>query len=480
MSDLPDLRPTEVHVEPMTLDRFASLVREEAVTELATTQRRVRELLAGRTVWNVNSTAAGGGVAEMLQRLVAYGRGAGVDVRWLVLAGEGEFFRLTKRLHNRLHGSEGDGGGLGDAEREHYEKVLRRNAQELIGLIEPGDVVVLHDPQTAGLAAACREAGATTIWRSHIGTDVEGDEVREAWDFLRPYVEPAHAFVFTRQQYAPAWLDGRVHIIPPSIDPFSVKNEVLDPAVVHATVAHIGVVAGGNRHHRAVFERRDGTPGRVDRCADVVRAGPAPDLDVPMVLQVSRWDRLKDMQGVMQGFADQVVAEVDAHLVLVGPSVAGVSDDPEGAEVFLECLAAWQGLPLAARERIQLVTLPMDDVEENAAMVNALQRHAAVVVQKSLQEGFGLTVAEAMYKRRAVVASAIGGIQDQIDDGESGRLVADPSDLETFGRVLAELLRDDAERHRLGEAAHQRAVDRLLGNRHLLQFAELLEKLVEA
>ena len=159
-------------------------------------------------------------------------------------------------------------------------------------------------------------------------------------------------------------------------------------------------------------------------------------------MQVSRWDRLKDMPGVLQGFADFVVSDHDTQLVLAGPVVSAVTDDPEGAQVLSECWEAWRRLPHHARSRVALACLPMADVEENAVIVNALQRHAAIVVQKSLAEGFGLTVSEAMFKRRPVVASAVGGIADQIIDGESGILLRDPTDLGAFAGTLADLLAD--------------------------------------
>ena len=159
----------------------------------------------------------------------------------------------------------------------------------------------------------------------------------------------------------------------------------------------------------------------MDRGADILRLGRAPGAETPLVVQVSRWDRLKDHLGVMQGFVRLEEAEAaGAHLVLAGPSVTGVADDPEGPAVLAELAAAWRALPHASRRRVQIASLPMVDPGENAAIVNALQRHAAVIVQKSLQEGFGLTVTEAMWKGRPVVASAVGGIVDQIDDGRDG------------------------------------------------------------
>src|SRR6266699_3199317 len=182
------------------------------------------------------------------------------------------------------------------------------------------------------------------------------------------------------------------------------------------------------------------------------------------------------MPGVMRGFAEHVAPAGDGYLMLAGPEVSGVTDDPEGARVLADCLAQWESLPAATRARILLVTLPLDDVEENAAMINAIQRHAAVIVQKSLAEGFGLTVAEGMWKGRPVVASDVGGIQDQIVDGESGFLVA-PHDLETFGDRIAGLLDDGAAAERMGTAARARVRESFLGPRHLTQYLELFTRI---
>jgi trehalose synthase len=224
------------------------------------------------------------------------------------------------------------------------------------------------------------------------------------------------------------------------------------------------------------FTRDDGSTGTVTRGGTVLgesRPGPTD----PVVVQVSRWDRLKDMAGVMRGFADRVAPAGNGYLMLVGPAVAGVDDDPEGADVYADCARRWRELPAAARARILLVTLPLDDVDENAAMVNAIQRHATVIVQKSLAEGFGLTVAEGMWKGRPVVGSAVGGILDQIAGG-TGVLLRDPTDLSRFGSVLRQLLDRPDDIERMGRAAHAYVHEQFLGDRHLLQYAELFQSLV--
>ncbi len=179
----------------------------------------------------------------------------------------------------------------------------------------------------------------------------------------------------------------------------------------------------------------------------------------------------------MRGFAEHVAGHGDANLALVGPRVAGVADDPEGGEVLAECVDAWQLLPTNVRRRIQLVCLPMDDVDENAAIVNAVQRHASIITQKSLAEGFGLTVAEGMWKGRPLVASAVGGIQDQVTR-DSGVLLDDPTELEAFGAALDRLLADPDEAARLGSNARDRVNELFVGDRHLLQYAELFQGLL--
>jgi trehalose synthase len=179
----------------------------------------------------------------------------------------------------------------------------------------------------------------------------------------------------------------------------------------------------------------------------------------------------------MRGFADYVVPAGDGYLMLAGPAVTGVSDDPEGAAVYGECLTQWHDLPAAARARILLVTLPLDDIDENAAMVNALQRHASVIAQKSLAEGFGLTVSEGMWKGRPVIGSAVGGIIDQIGEG-TGVLLPDPTDLQAFGRVVRRLLDDQAEAARLGRAAHAYVRENYVGDVHLLRYASLFSSLL--
>ena len=471
-----------VEVGALPLDQLAGLLSPERQERLRATADRARGLLGERVVWNVNATAQGGGVAEMLQSLLAYVHGAGIDTRWSVLRGDPEFFAVTKRLHNVLHGEPGDGGPLGDAEHEVYERVLAANLEAVVDEIDPDDIVLLHDPQTAGLVQGLKAAGAHVAWRCHIGRDEQNDLTRAGWGFLRPYLEPADAFVFSRREYVPDWVpQDRVWVIPPSIDPFSAKNQDLPREQVESVLVQVGLARDGVPRPAVTFARRDGRTDELRRHSGLVVTGTEPPpLSARTILQVSRWDRLKDMSGVLTGFA-QHLEEIpsDVHLMLAGPDVTGVTDDPEGAQVLAECTEQWKQLPRATRDRVHLAALPMDDVDANALMVNALQRHAYAVVQKSLVEGFGLTVTEAMWKGRPVLASAVGGIRDQIRDGVDGLLVHDPHDLEEFASALDRLIADPDLAEKLGTAGRQRIEHAFLGDRHLAQYVDLFAAVIE-
>jgi len=448
----------DVEVAPRSVERLARLVGPARSAGLEQAAVAVRRTLGSRRVWNVSSTAHGGGVAEMLSVLVGYAKGMGVDSRWSVIGADAGFFKITKRLHNRMHGAPGDGGELGRLESDHYEAVLRANMEALDQRIRPGDIVFLHDPQTAGLAGHLERRGARVAWRCHIGADHPNEHTDEAWAFLLPWLAECPTFVFSRRAYVPPQLaSSDVHVILPSIDPLSPKNRSLRPGRVTSLLGRTGLLP----------DERTGT-----RSAVLGDAGPFAPGD-RVVLQVCRWDPLKDMVGVLHGFAEHVAGHSDARLALIGPAVDGVDDDPEGRGVLTECLAAWEALPHQVRGTIRLVTLPMDDIETNALMVNAAQRHASVVVQKSFQEGFGLTVTEAMWKSRPVVASAVGGIVDQVAPG-TGILLEDPHDLDVFGRTLRELLARSDEMALLGRRARRHARAHFLSDRHLEDYGQLL------
>ena len=463
-----------VNVDAVRIEALAEALGAERFAAFQAVADRAGDALSGRAVLNVNSTAMGGGVAEMLVSLLAYARGVDIDVRWLTVEGTPEFFNVTKRIHNQIYGTAGDGHHLGQRERQVYERTLADQVDDLLALATPGDIVLLHDPQTLGLAPLLREFGDIRIvWRCHIGADQKNDYTEAGWQFLAPYLADVDAVVVSRRAFAPPGFPAdRVHVIPPSIDPLAVKNLPLEPDAVRDILAYAGLLQGRTAGP-PVFQRRDGSPARVDRRADVVQLGPPPPADAPLVVQVSRWDRLKDMRGVLTAYAEHV--DGTAHLLLAGPNVMGVADDPEGAAVLEECMQVWRDLPHAKRQHVHLACLPTTDVDENAVLVNALQRHATVVTQKSLAEGFGLTVVEAMWKGRPVVASAVGGINDQLTN-DCGILLPDPTDSEAFGAAVRHLVEHPQIAEKMGAAAAERARG-FLPDVHLTRWATLLASL---
>jgi trehalose synthase len=467
----------EVDTGARDVHRLDALLGPASAVRVRKGEETARAKFQERTVWNVSSTARGGGVAEMLYPLVAYARGIGVDARWLVIGGDQEFFQITKRIHNRLHGVPGSDGALGPLERTAYERTLTASNEELLRRVRAGDVVILHDPQTAGLIPGLAAAGIPVIWRCHVGVDKPNDHVMEAWRFLQPYVALADRVVFSRLQYAWDFVTPQKRaIIAPSIDPLSPKNQELSSATASAILAAAGL-QDSDVAAEAVFERLSGIRGQVRHRARIAEDRPL-SRDDRYVLQVSRWDRLKDPLGVIDGYAAHIASHTAAHLVYAGPDVEAVTDDPEGRETLNVARERREAMPPDIRARIHLVQLPMEDLEENAAIVNALQRNAGVVVQKSLAEGFGLTVAEAMWKERPIVASRVGGIEDQIVDGVSGVLIDDPRDLAAYGAAVVDLLSHPETGRRMGAAARTRVAELFLGTHSLLDYLAVIEPLL--
>jgi trehalose synthase len=454
----------EVPVLARPADRLRSIAGAEAGRRFEELLRAARDRLRERTVWHINSTAEGGGVAELLRSTLGYLVNDGIRVRWLVIDGDPAFFAITKRIHNRLHGELGDGGPLAGAERDHLRAVASTNLEESADLVQPGDVVVVHDPQPLGLASGLKGAGASVVWTCHVGVDAANDITRSAWSFLVDDVRATDAATFTRRAYVWDGLhDLRTAVIPPCIDPESRKNVALEQDDVSAILDAAGVT-DATPGVTASFTREDGTSAPIVHRAQVTEDSPAP-ADAPLVVQVSRWDVLKDPAGVIRGLAEDPDLD-DVHLMLAGPVPSSVADDPEATDVFRDVASVRADLPERARRRIHLANLPIDDIEENAIIVNALQRRADVVVQKSLAEGFGLTVTEAMWKERPLVAASVGGIRDQIDDGVNGLLV-DPRDLVGYGNAVHSLLEDRAKADALGRAAGRSVRARYLPPQYL-------------
>lgn len=455
-------------------ESYASLFM--AVRELYREAHQLVPQLQGRKVWMINSTELGGGVAEMMPRLVSLLRQLGVEIDWLVMSTrEKRFFRLTKKLHNLIHG-EGE-PKLSNAERELYEIISKRNAEELITLLKPGDIVVIHDPQPMGMAKFIEEKiDVITIWRCHIGLDEQLPQTKAAWAFLKPYAEAFDHAVFSAIEYIPDYLAGKSTIIFPTIDPLDHKNRDLP---MHKLV---GILCNSNLspEYQPVL-----TPPFSDQArrlqTDKTFASPLLPQEIgllfrPVISQISRWDKLKGFMPLMKAFThlkkniDQFGASSPRHhrrlellrLVLAGPDPDFVHDDPEGRTVLHDLCEYFFTLPPEVQADIAILKLPMTSRKENALMVNALQRISTIVTQNSKREGFGLTVTEAMWKITAVLGSNAVGIRQQIREGMDGRIVDEPENPEAIAKILNGMLDDDKCREVWGYSSQKRVLQNYL------------------
>jgi trehalose synthase len=449
-----------------------------AVDDLRQRAHAIGARLQGRKVWMVNSTANGGGVAEMLPKLVGLLRELGVPTEWVVVSPKvPDFFALTKRIHNLIH----DFGrpGFTPQDAALYDRISRDAARELGRRVAPQDLLVVHDPQPLGAGALLkRRTGVKTIWRCHIGLDRRTRATDSAWAFLRPHAEIYDHAVFSAPEYIPGFLAGKSSVICPAIDPLGSKNRDLAGSEFLDILRRAGLIQNGHHPTATLPWRRQAMRLRPD--GSFARAGSGPDLGLPFrpfVAQISRWDRLKGWEYLLEGFLrlkhryrrpgggrrPPAQRRVDAlMLLLVGPDPAAVQDDPEGKAVLADLCRAFRDLPPEDRESVALLTLPMENREQNHLMVNVIQRCAAVVVQNSIQEGFGLTATEAMWKAVPVLGSSACGLRQQIRPGIDGLLTQNAGDAEEIARNLDDMLLRPANLSRWGCNAKRRVHERFL------------------
>jgi trehalose synthase len=472
-------QPTRVFEVPAIPYPGPPLPALEPSEDLAEALSAAQAALDGHTVWQVNSTCGGGGVAELLYAFLRRHNELGIPTRWLVAGASAEFFAVTKRLYYKLYGTDEDTAPLSAAERDLYGRTTKMHALEALQFVSPGDIVVLHDPQTLGMAETLVAAGVRVIWQCHLGCVDPNPWTSQVWEFLGDDLFAPDGYVFCHPRHVYDALDpSRVRVILPAIDPASPKNRPLAPDQVTALLYAIGLGSdpGPQDLADAEFGRE---AGWMSQLAMVDQRIPLPP-DKPLVLQVSRWDTLKDQAGVLTAFAEVVAPGTDAHLVLVGPDPAAIADDPGGTEVFAAIREATARLPDELRDRIHLVCTRGDDLEGTAFLINALQRRADIVTQKSIKESFGLTITEAMLKAKPVVAPDVGAISEQVVDGRTGLLVADPLDLEVFGQAVWRLLAEPGLRERLAAGAVEHCTRRFLIDRQLTEYARFYADLITA
>ena len=384
------------------MDDYSLIVGESIVEEL----RLIASHLWGKRIINVNSTAVGGGVAEILNRMVPLLKDMGLNVRWDVIRGGEEFFDVTKKFHNALHGRRVD---MAEKDFEIFMETSRKNLEEMD---TAGDIVFIHDPQPIVLVK--KRSNNKWIWRCHIDLSNPRQKV---WRFLKEFVVQYDAAVFSSPAFSRK-LPIRQFLIAPSIDPLSDKNRELPQETIDAVLVKYGIPK-----------------------------------DKPIITQISRFDRLKDPVGVIATYR-LVKKYIDCRLVLAG---GAASDDPEGQKVFEEVLEAAQGDP-----DVHILSMSQNDLE-----INALQRASTVIIQKSLKEGFGLTVSEALWKAKPVVASNVGGIPLQIKDKYSGLLCYSP---EGAAFAVKQFLSSPDYARKIGENGREHVRNNFLITRHLRDY----------
>ncbi len=390
------------------IKEYVDIVGQSVIDELYIFARH----LQGKTIQNINSTPVGGGVAEILTRMVPLLRQLEIDARWDVIKGNERFFSITKSMHNALHGA---AENISADDLEYFTQVNRENAAEINFV---GDIVFVHDPQPIILIERKQELGKKWIWRCHIDFTEPDPNVMS---FLKNYIEQYDAAVFSAPSFSRKLAIPQV-LISPSIDPLSDKNRELTDHEIETVLNRFNL-----------------------------------DRSRPIVTQISRFDYLKDPVGVIQVFK-LIKRYADCQLVLAG---GGATDDPEGAKVLEEVNAAAADDP-----DIHVIFLPpSSDIE-----INALQRASAVVMQKSLKEGFGLTVAEALWKGRPVIASAVGGIPLQITHKYSGILTYS---IEGTAYYLKQLLNDPEYAEKLGANGREHIRNNFLITRHIRDYLML-------
>jgi trehalose synthase len=405
-----------VELKRKRLDRYRALTGEAEVDALRALARDLR----GLRVLELSSTATGGGVAEMLSSLVPLQRDLGLDASWGVVAGDPAFFEVTKKLHNGMQGMAVE---LSPEEQRAY---LRHNERYAAALEDAWDVVIVHDPQPAALRTFAAGGAARWIWRCHVDSSTPH---LSTWEFLRPHVERHDHAVFTLREFVPPDLSLPTSLLVPAIDPLSSKNRALPGYLARETVAELGV-----------------------------------DLERPLLLQVSRFDRWKDPLGVIDVWRRARETLPALQLALVG-SMA--TDDPEGWQVYDQIARATR-----SEDACFLLT---DQMGIAGHEVNALQRVADVAIQKSVREGFGLIVSETQWKGTALVAGRAGGIPLQLEDGVTGRFAAT---VDEFAARVVELLEDPATAHAMGTAGIQRVRERFLLPRLLHDHLRLLHEVL--
>lgn len=400
------------------LDLYKNLVGVDVTEQLY----QMAALFKGIKIVHINSTKEGGGVAEILQKMIPLTNELGIEAQWEVIQGDAEFYNCTKMFHNLMQGK--SEAHPRPSLLKKFEEVNKKNAEILAPILQEADFVVIHDPQPLPLIQHLPERKGKWIWRCHI--DCSHPDYA-TWKYLRSFVEKYDASIFSLENFAQP-LSHPIYLIPPSIDPFSEKNIELDPEEIQGVLKQFNI-----------------------------------DIERPIVLQVSRFDRFKDPLGVIEAYKHAKKSSPNLQLILAG---GGADDDPEGAVVLEEVKSSANGDP-----DIHVLFLP----PTSHRTINALQRGADIVLQKSIREGFGLTVTEALWKTKPVIGGNTGGIRLQVINHHTGFLVNTP---EGAGYRIRYLLQNPQKIKELGTKGKKLVKDHFLLTRHLREYLTLMSTLL--
>lgn len=453
--------------------RLAPFIGEQRAQALEAICRRIRGALGSRRLVNISDVRPAGPFGDMLRGILGYCRGAGAHPEWYVLHLDDDVRRITQRIHDNLNGEPGDGGPLGPDERQIITDAMRPNFVSIRAGFSSGDVAILQDPGTAGLIPFLSEVGGAVTWRCHTGSDARNEHTQRAWQFLNPLVGAANRVVVNRPSFVPPIpRPTRVSVMTPCIDPCSTRNRHLSHDDARQTLVDLGIVDGRTSEAPPTYVSETGDRYALPEVA-VTSQAPIP-ATARIVAQVGKWEHRADLPGVIEGFGRSGAIEEDVHLLLCGVRRPDAIRADAEAAVLEQCHAVRNALAPAIAARVHLVSVPTDRSDASDHIVNAVQTAADVIVQKNHRDGFSLTLIEAMWKRRPVIASAVGGLWEQIADKRDGLLLGNPRDLVAFGNMVAQLLSDTRFAARLGEAAHTRVQRAFLPDRYLLEYANLL------
>ena len=421
------------------------------------------------TIWMINSTFVGGGVAEMLPMLISMFKDINITIKWVVISPSSKnaqsFFNITKQIHNNIHGvfNPKTMEILNNSHRLILESVCKDCCNEFIPLVKPQDIIIIHDLQPLAMIKYLKKSLKNLIiWRSHIGIDQENETTDKTWNFLKPYINLADHIIYSLKDYIPKFVikENKIpySIIPPAICPFTPKNIELTHSELLRILSKSNIIHPTTNDDQWEYkvQRVCGKTGKLIKCSNH-KDNNFELLFNPIICEISRWDKLKGWIQLIKAFVHlkqniNTFIDSDAKheqyiqnmiLVLAGPDPSFIQDDPEGIKVFNDLCTFYKSLGNKYKDiqdKIYILSLPMNNTDENALIVNALQRLSSIVIQNSLREGFGLTVTEAMWKGTPIIASNVGGIRVQCMDGINGININDPTDYKSVAKSINKMI----------------------------------------